>query len=177
MITRDQITVPDFYQGYLNAARHDNIMPALKNNHKRFLKLLRDIPKDRRDYAYAEGKWTLRQLLQHIIDTERVFSFRALWFARQDPQPLPGFDENKWALAVNNEKRKWKELCREFDSVRCSTIYLFDSLKEEQLKKTGISNNNVLSVASLGFIAAGHVEHHMKIIKGRYLKLRMEEVI
>ena len=177
MITRDQITVPDFYQGYLKAAKEQELLPALRNNRKKFLKFLGEIPKERRDYAYAEGKWTLRELLQHMIDTERVFSFRALWFARQDPSPLPGFDENNWAKTINQDKRRWKDLREEFEIVRRSTICLFDSFSEEQLLRTGISNNNMMSVAAFGFVSAGHVEHHIKVIRERYLKIRLEEVL
>src|SRR5687767_10588905 len=98
MIQREQLTAPESYKKYINLVKEKNLLKALRNNEREFEKLLKKIPKKKRDYAYAEGKWTIRQLLQHIIDAERVFSFRSLWFARKDISALPGFDENLWAM-------------------------------------------------------------------------------
>lgn len=169
MITREQLSVPEFYKKYINAVSENDPLQALKKNERRFEKFLEKIPKNKRDFAYAEGKWTLRELFQHVIDTERVFAFRSLWFARKDVAPLPGFDEKSWAADSRANKRKWKDLVNEFTCVRRSTIYLFESLNKEQLMTTGISNNNLLSVAAVGYIIAGHLEHHINIIKSRYL--------
>jgi hypothetical protein len=170
MIPREQLTAPDFYRKYINAVKEKDPVKALRNNLREFQKLLKKIPKNKRDYAYAEDKWTIRQLLQHITDAERVFSFRSLWFARKDISPLPGFDENAWALNSNANKRKWRDMVEEFALVRKANILLFESLKKDQLLATGTSNNNLVSVAAFGFIAAGHVAHHIKMIKSRYLR-------
>src|SRR5215470_19246588 len=110
MITRKDVSVPQFYQGYLNSVKEDDLMDALNQNTRQFRKLLKQIPHKKINYAYAEGKWTIKELLQHIIDAERVFVYRALTFARHDPAALPGFDENTWAVTAKAPKRKWNDL-------------------------------------------------------------------
>lgn len=169
MITRKQVSVPEFYREYINAVKENELMDALTNNTRRFRKFLKKIPDKKIDYAYAEGKWTIRELLQHIIDAERVFVYRALSFARKDPANLPSFDENTWAVTSKAPQRKWKELVDEFKALRAANLAFFASLDEEQLQQTGTANNNRISVAGLGFVCAGHVAHHMRIIKERYL--------
>ena len=94
MVYKNEITVADSFTNYINAIPEDNLQEALENNTRRFRKLLKQIPHKKINYAYAEGKWTIKELLQHIIDSERVFIYRALTFVRQDPAQLPGFDEN-----------------------------------------------------------------------------------
>lgn len=169
MPTKSDLAVPPFYETYIKAIHEEDLMEALKNSSRRFRKLLKNMPKNKIDYAYEPGKWTVREMLQHVIDTERVFSFRALWFARHDSAPLPGFDEKKWAQSTSAAKREWKELVREFRTVRRATEQLFASFGEEQLLSTGVASNNTLSVAAWGFICAGHVAHHTVILKERYL--------
>lgn len=161
--------MPESFQRYLNAITENDLDEALRKNTRRFRKLLKDIPKKKINYAYAEGKWTLKELLQHIVDAERVFVFRALHFARKDTAPLPGFDENVWAITAKAPKRSWADLVDEFTALRVSTEFFFASLDEEQLLATGSANNNVAMVAGLGFVCAGHVAHHMNIIRERYL--------
>jgi hypothetical protein len=177
MISRHEVIVPDFAEKYFLATSEDNPVLALTNSTKQFKKLLKKVPKRKIDYAYAEGKWTLRELLQHMIDTERVFAFRAVWFSRQDPSPLPGFDETAWAAASNASSRKWKDMINEFFAVRLSTQLFFESLEDHQLKITGTANNNLMNVGGLGFVAAGHVMHHMAIIKERYLAKKWSEAL
>jgi uncharacterized damage-inducible protein DinB len=169
MVNKRHITVPDFYITYLNALQEDNLQEALANNTRRFRKLLKQIPHKKINYAYAEGKWTIKELLQHIIDAERVFIYRALTFARQDPAPLPGFDENNWAITAKAPKRKWNELVDEWKALRSANELFLNSLDDDQLLQTGSANNNTISVAGLAFVCAGHVAHHMRIIRERYL--------
>lgn len=169
MITRKDISVPEFYKGYINSVKEDDMMEALLNNTRQFRKFLKHIPGKKINYAYAEGKWTVKELLQHIIDAERVFCYRALSFARKDSAPLPSFDENVWAITAKAPKRKWNDLVDEFKALRAANIAFFASLDEEQLQQTGTANNNVMSVAALGFVCAGHVAHHIRIIRERYL--------
>ena len=169
MVNRKEITVPDFYTTYINALQEDNLQEALSNNTRRFRKLLKQIPHKKINYAYAEGKWTIKELLQHIIDSERVFIYRALTFARRDPAPLPGFDENTWAITAKAPKRKWHELVDEFKALRSANELFLNSLDDDQLQQTGSANNNSISVAGLAFVCAGHVAHHMRIIRERYL--------
>jgi glycerophosphoryl diester phosphodiesterase len=108
-------------------------------------------------------------VLQHIIDAERVFAYRALCFARKDTTPLPGFDENIFADHSKAEQRKWKELVKEFRAVRESTELLFSSFDEDQLEAAGMASGKSVYVMGIGFIIAGHTNHHMKVIKERYL--------
>ena len=169
MVSRKQVQMPESFHRYLNAITENDLGEALRKNTRRFRKLLKEVPKKKINYAYAEGKWTLKELLQHIVDAERVFVFRALHFARKDTALLPGFDENVWAITAQAPKRRWDDLVDEFTALRVSTELFFTSLDEEQLLATGTANNNVAMVAGLGFVCAGHVAHHMNIIKERYL--------
>jgi hypothetical protein len=108
-------------------------------------------------------------MLQHIIDAERIFCYRALCFARKDTTPLPGFDENTYAANSKSENRKWKSLVNEFMVVRWSTENLFSSFDAEQLESGGTSGGKSNYVMAIGFIIAGHANHHMKVIEERYL--------
>jgi len=176
MVSRQDVIIPEFATKYFEATFEEDLIKELEKSTKQFKKILRKIPKKKIDFAYAPGKWTLKELLQHIIDAEKVFSFRALWFTRQDISPLPGFDENSWAVASNATSRKWKDLVNEFFLVRSSTQMFFESLDETQLKATGFANNNHMNVVGIGFICAGHVMHHIGIIKDRYLSQKYTEV-
>lgn len=169
MVSRKQVLVPESYNNYINAITENELDAALRKNSRRFRKLLKNIPNKKINYAYAEGKWTLKELLQHIVDAERVFVFRALHFARKDTAPLPGFDENVWAITAKAPRRSWNDLVDEFNALRIGTEFFFASLDEDQLLQNGTANNNQMSVAGLGFVCAGHVAHHMRIIKERYL--------
>lgn len=169
MVSRKDVLVPASFKGYINAITENNLEEALRKNTRRFRKLLKNIPKKKINYAYAEGKWTIKEMLQHIVDAERVFVFRALHFARKDPTLLPGFDENVWAITAKAPKRSWSDLTDEFTALRTSTELFFSSLDEDQLMAGGTANNNPMSVAGLGFVCAGHVAHHMHVIKERYL--------
>ena len=169
MIPKSEIITADFYQGYINLVKEDNIREAIARNTKQFRKALDSIPGKRHDFAYAEGKWTIREMLQHIIDCERVFSYRALRFSRMDPTPLPGFDEQLWGTHSGGATRRWKDLRKEFDSVRETTAYLYSSLSDEQLRFVGSANEKPLNAFTIGFIIPGHVAHHIRILKERYL--------
>lgn len=158
-----------FYQNYLSKAEDKEINKALKANLKSVEKFLNQIPAGKRTYAYAEGKWTIKQLLQHMIDTERVFAYRALRFARKDATPLPGFDENVWAANATAANRKWSSLVNEFIAVRKTTLAFFEALDKKDLLSEGVASNNPINVLALGYIIAGHANHHMDIIKERYL--------
>jgi hypothetical protein len=165
----DLLRVPVFYHNYINQVPEDDLMPAFTNGTPAFTKLLESIPLSKQDYKYAEDKWTIREVLQHIIDAERVFNYRALCFARKDPTPLPGFDENLFARTAKADERKWDDLVNEFKSVRQSSEYLFASFDNEQLEASGISNNHSVYVLAWGYIVVGHCLHHMRIIQERYL--------
>ncbi|MEO5996518.1 MAG: DinB family protein [Chitinophagaceae bacterium] len=169
MATTYNIVASDFIRRYINLVKETDINEALSKNGKTFRKLLNGIPAYKFDYSYATDKWTLKEVLQHVIDAERVFSFRAIWFARKDPSPLPGFEENDWAAVSHGSTRNWEDMIDEFRSLRKATKFLFASFTDEELNYTGTANNNQLSVAAIGFLCAGHIQHHMNIINERYL--------
>jgi hypothetical protein len=169
MIPKTEMIVADFYQSYLDNIKEEEIGAALKKNTRQFRKLLKAIPRKKIDYAYAEGKWTIREMIQHVIDAERVFAYRALRFSRQDATPLPGFDEGPWAAHSGAAGRDWNDLLEEFKAVRKGTEYLFASLSEEQLRFVGDANGRPMNAFTLGFIIPGHVAHHIRILKERYL--------
>lgn len=159
----------EFNRNYVQLAESDDLIKTLKKNTKKFLALVDDIPASKIDYAYAEGKWTVKQVLQHIIDAERVFAYRALRFARFDPASLAGFDENFWAEKADVTARGWSDMIKEFRSLRKSHIQMISNFNKEQLAAVGTASDHAISVAALCFILAGHVQHHMNILKERYL--------
>jgi hypothetical protein len=148
--------VPEFYHNYINQVKEDDLGSAFANQTSALINFLGTIPKEKYDYAYAPGKWTIKEVLQHIIDGERIFCYRALRFARKDPTPLPGFDENLFAETAKADKREWNDLIEEFKAVRRSTELLFKSFDEEQMDATGISNDHSNYVLGFGYIAVGH---------------------
>jgi len=163
------VVAPKPFEKYIDLVREQDLIKSLKTSKKSLLSLLESIPKKKTGYRYAEGKWTIRQSLQHIIDAERVFAYRALWFSRNDAQALPGFDENNWAINATAEDRDWDDMIREFRKLRSSTILLFESFSPTQLKASGFASNNLLTVSALGYICSGHVEHHVNVLRERYL--------
>ncbi|MBS1605939.1 MAG: DinB family protein [Bacteroidetes bacterium] len=169
MIPKSALIPAEFYQGYIDLIKEEDFREAIRKNTKQFRKLTEGISRKKFDYAYADGKWTIREMLQHIIDAERVFSYRALTFSRKDASPLPGFDENNWAAQAGGSNRRWKDLLEEFASVRQATQYLYDSLSDDQLTFAGQANGRPLNGYTLGFIIPGHVAHHMRILRERYL--------
>lgn len=144
-------------------------MNVLRKQTRSFEGFLNGIPKSKRNYRYAEGKWTVKEVLQHIIDAERIFAYRALCFARKDATPLPGFEENDYAANSKADQRKWKDIVKEFEAVRRSTETLFGSFDDEQLDTAGTSSGKSNYVMAIGFIIAGHANHHIKVTKERYL--------
>jgi len=123
---------------------------------------------DKADYAYAEGKWTLKEMLGHIIDAERVFAFRITCFARKEQQPLPGFEEDDYVTNARFAERDLDDLIEEFIALRKANLYLFKSLNEEELNRKGIASGREINVKSILFIVGGHIIHHVYILKERY---------
>jgi exoribonuclease II len=165
----DLAKVPEWYHRYINQVEEDDLVTALSNQTKSFNKFLDSIPEEKINHRYAEGKWTVKEVLQHIIDAERVFAYRALRFARMDNSPLPGFDENSFVENSKTGKRNWNDLIAEFNVVRQSTEILFRSFDDEQLQAIGTASGNPINVQAIGFIIAGHGTHHVNVVKERYL--------
>jgi len=158
-----------FYSNYINVVGDVDLFEVLETSANEFLNTLKNLPEDKFNYSYAEGKWTIKELLQHIIDAERVFNYRALRFARNDSTNLAGFDEDWFVDNSNGDDREVNELLDEITTVRKATIALFKSFKQEMLFMKGTADNCEISVRAIGFIIAGHQIHHHNIIKERYL--------
>jgi uncharacterized damage-inducible protein DinB len=158
-----------FYSPYINALGNVDLIEELEICLHDFIKFVQNIPMDKFDFRYAQGKWTIKDIIQHLIDAEHVFSYRALRISRNDKTPLPGFNENDYVDNTNSNARSIQGLLTEFSALRQSTLLLFKSFSEEQLKRMGIASNADVSVRAIGFIIIGHQKHHQKVFQERYL--------
>ncbi len=162
-------TIPPFYKKYVKLIEEPDLFQALRVSNYRMLDVLASIEPSKQDFRYAEDKWSIRELLCHMIDAERIFAYRALRFARNDETNLPGWDENNYAPEANAGGRSLRQIADEMTCVRASTLHLFEGFTEEMLWRKGTANNNEMSVIALGYIIAGHETHHRKILMERYL--------
>jgi uncharacterized damage-inducible protein DinB len=158
-----------FNATYIKALENVELFEELEISLHDFIKFVQNISLDKFDYRYAEDKWTIKDIIQHIIDAERIFAYRALRISRNDKTPLPGFEENDYVENTNANSRSIQELLTEFSAVRHSNLLLFKSFSEEQLTRIGISSNHPISVRALGFLIIGHQKHHQRIFQERYL--------
>ncbi|HEY5885348.1 MAG TPA: DinB family protein [Pyrinomonadaceae bacterium] len=158
-----------YYFNYIDRVQGDDVLAVLQSQLDQTVEFLSTVPEEKSLHRYAPGKWSLRELLNHVNDTERLFVFRALWFARGFEEPLPSFDQE---IAVNNsdaDSIPWKDMVDEFKSLRNSTLSFFRSLPEEAWSRAGIASDNPFTVRALAFITAGHVAHHVDVMKRLYL--------
>lgn len=161
---------PPFFQPYIDVLEgRPGLMDALLMSLKRFEKVLYHIDDSKQVYRYAAGKWTIKELVQHMIDAERVFVYRALRFSRHDEKSLAGFDENSYVTNYDCTNREYKNLLDEFCLLRRSNILMFKDFTDDQFDRTGKVEGQSISVRAIAFICSGHVMHHLKIIQERYL--------
>lgn len=160
---------PGYFQKYIDQVTEPDFFTALQNQSSGLELFLQSITEEKSMFAYAEGKWTIKEMLLHMSDTERIFCYRALCFARGEKTNLPGFEENDYAANSNANSRTWESLVQEFLTVRKATEVLFKSFSENALASVGTANNNQATVSSIGFILLGHFNHHKKILAERYL--------
>lgn len=165
----DLAKIPEWYHRYINQVEGNDLVVAMKKQTPVIFRFLNSIPVEKRNYRYGKDKWTIKEVLQHIIDAERVFAYRGLCIARKETVSLPSFDENDYADNSKAKKRDWAVMIEELKAIRRSTEILFGSFDKEQLSTVGIANNNPVSVLALGFILVGHINHHIKVTKERYL--------
>ena len=142
---------------------------ALIATRRQMNEIIDTLPPEKKDFAYAPAKWTVKELLCHIIDAERIFVYRALCFSRNDKTNLPAFDENAYVPELNASLRTIQSIRQEINNLRASTIDFFASCNEEMLGRSGTANNTRISVRALGYVVSGHAAHHLSILKQRYL--------
>lgn len=164
-----------YYQGYVSQVSETDILPVLRSQLDALDVLLNRVSADRETYRYAEGKWSIREILGHLIDGERVFGYRALCIARGEKQSLPGFDQEEYMTTAPYNHISLEDLLSEFRLVRQSNIAMFRTLDAEAWSRSGTANDNPVSVRALAFIMAGHVRHHMNVLRERYLTVDLTE--
>ena len=158
----------EWYKGYVARVPEGDIVASLRDGQDRIKEALGTLPESIGEYRYVDGKWTVRTVIGHMIDAERIFSYRALRIARGDATPLPSFDENAFAATAESDHRRVAELVAELLIVRDSTTRLFASLPDAAWARTGTASNAIVSVRAIAFITAGHALHHLSILKDRY---------
>lgn len=158
-----------YFDTYVSKVKSNDVKTILEQEAPSLETFYLDLPEAKADYRYAEGKWTLKDLLQHVMDTERIMVYRLLRTARKDATPNPSFDENSFAANAEAGKRSFHSLKEEFQALRKSTNLLLQSLTEEQLSAVGVSGNHRTTANALAFIIFGHLKHHRDIIEERYL--------
>ncbi len=167
-----EIHLPDsnvFYKTYIDVVGEVELMDFLQKQLENFPQFINSIPDSKWQYAYEEQKWTVSEVLLHVIDAERVFQYRALRFARGDKTELPGFDQDEYVKFSGADRRSKESLIEEYKAVRRSSIALFTSLDRQKLKTSGIASGMSWSVAALGFVICGHQKHHRNVLRERYL--------
>jgi hypothetical protein len=166
MIERSE--APEYYFKYIDLVPPGDICALLDSQRREADRFLRGIGEDRSRYRYAPDKWSIREVLGHVNDAERLFAFRAYWFARGFDAPLPSFDQTIAAQHAGAGERPWLTLVEEFGRIRSSTLDLFQNLSLDAWSRRSVASDNSFTVRALAYIAAGHVIHHVSILKQRY---------
>lgn len=160
---------PAYYENYYrHVSRDRHILDILTAQKDEVLQLLSGLTPEQQAYSYAPGKWTVKEVIGHCVDTERIFSYRALCFARGEQQNLPGYDENLFTAAGRFNERSLESILSEFRSLRESNLVLFNSFSEEDMLKGGVASGYNNAVNSIIYVLAGHLQHHVSILKERY---------
>ena len=162
-------TYPVYFDNYISLVKGEDIYVELYQAYMDTMELVTSLDLETLHYRYAEGKWTILDILQHVMDTERIFCFRALCFARMEKVALPGFEENDYARVSGATARNVNDMVREFSLLRASTIELFKSFTPEMLDATGNANGKDVTARAMLFSILGHELHHRKIIQERYM--------
>ncbi|AXT19977.1 DinB family protein [Flavobacteriaceae bacterium AU392] len=159
----------DYYSRYITTLGDTELIAGLKDNLSNTLSFLESIPENKLDYAYEEGKWTVKDVIQHTIDTERIFSYRALCFARNDNTELPGFEQDDYIKTANPNSKSKEDLIREYKAVRIASIELFKSFTDDALQYVGSASGSPMTARAAGFMLIGHEKHHYNVIREKYL--------
>jgi uncharacterized damage-inducible protein DinB len=162
-------TDEQYILSYTSLIKGSDVLQALKEQSEELITIVSALPEEKGLYRYAENKWSIKQLLVHMIDTERIMSYRAMCISRRENQPLPGYDENSYAASMDFNKRSFESVLAEYKGLRQANIALFSSLDENSLNRTGIANGKSISVKTIIALLTGHEAHHINILKSRYL--------
>jgi hypothetical protein len=165
----DSTEYAPYFEKYISLPHEKEIVATLGKQIESTLGLIRGLSDAEGDRRYAPGKWSVREVVGHLIDAERIFGYRAMRFARNDATPLPGFDENSFVANAGFGSRSLADLADEFEHTRKSNVYLFKNLDGDASMRRGVSNNNEISVRAIAYVIAGHELHHMEILRTRYL--------
>jgi|SRR5215471_15489144 len=169
-LTRPDATeASPYYFTYINKVSAGDIRAILRAQVDEVVPVLRGISEERSLHRYAPGKWSIREVLSHVNDAERVFSFRAFWFARGFDSPMPSFDQEVAIPTAAADGRSWSSHLEEFRAVRAATVDLFQHLPADAWLRRGIASGNPVTVNALAYIVAGHLAHHFEIVRERYL--------
>jgi hypothetical protein len=159
-----------FYGYYINLVPEGNILDLMKQEHQITQSILQQIPPSKGNFRYEDGKWSIKELLQHMIDTERIMNYRALRFARKDKTELPGFEQDDYVSVLEDTDRyPLSVFVEDWEILRENSIRLFKRFNDEESKRTGRANNSIFSVRALAYINVGHEIHHRRILQERYL--------
>jgi hypothetical protein len=158
-----------YYQGYISQVEGEDVLPLLEQNKNAIAEFLRNIPVDKWKYKYAPGKWTPKDIVLHLIDGERVFSYRALRISRGGTTPLPGFDQDIFAENARANERTPESLIKEYEDVRESTLHIFRNMTDNDANRIGQASGYPASPLAIAYILVGHENHHVRILKERYL--------
>lgn len=158
-----------YYERYIGLVPEGDVVATLVNQMIETQALLRALPASVATYRYAPDKWSVNELVGHMIDSERIFTSRALRFARNDPAPMPSFDQDNYVRNATFDSYPLADLASELEAVRHATIFLFRHMDEQAWSRKGVANNAEVSVRALAYICAGHELHHREILSARYL--------
>jgi hypothetical protein len=165
----DRSEAAEYYFRYIDRVPGGDICATLRSQATETLAFLSGIDEERSLHRYEPGKWSIREVLAHVNDTERLFVFRAFWFARGFDSPLPSFDQNVAIAAAASDARSWRSHVDEYRTVRAATLTFFEGLPDAAWSLRGVASDNPFTVRALAYLAAGHVIHHMEILRHRYL--------
>ena len=161
-------SVPLYFEKYIKLVEEEDMMEAMNRTHQELLAWAKEIEPAKSTYAYKEDKWTVNEVLQHIIDTERIFQYRSLAIARAEMNELPGFDHVAYAKNSKANTRSITSLIQEFDTLRKSSIAMYEGIAEPNIKYKGMASGLVVQPVLYGFLISGHLRHHLQVLQSRY---------
>ncbi len=157
-----------YYQYYIEKSYTDNLIEGFNKSQEEFISFIKEIPEEKLSYAYENGKWTIAEVLLHIIDTERIFGYRALRFSRNDQMPIEGFEQDDYVINSNASDFSKDDLLENYLAVRNHSKIMFKSFTNEMLLRKGTASNSPMSTRAAGYIMIGHQQHHIEVINNKY---------